>query len=244
MMLNKLMQNNFKKGKSGVYSTEVTSEKQNLIKKVTANKKYELYTLIDKELRKDLKNSKYNPDLIVDLISIKANEDKELDKSIATIFITVEIDATPLNIGDMRYNNLAEILVYANSVGRRDMETVPGNANILAKDLPVYKVGFNVYVDSELDGGIAENTFARLAEDYTLETVFELKGNKNTYKVAIERDQYASRDTITFSEPTGVGISRMIIRNIITLIEIIIMVGIIVISLVVTRRKMSKQTIK
>ena len=238
------MQNNLKKVRVGYIQKKLTSEKQNLIKKVTANKKYELYTLIDKELRKDLKNSEYNSDLIVDLIPIKANEDKELDKSIATIFITVEIDATPLNIGDMRYNNLAEILVYANSVGRRDMETVPGNANILAKDLPVYKVGFNEYVDSELDGGIAENTFARLAEYYTLETVFELKGNKNTYKVAIERDQYASRDTITFSEPTGVGISRMIIRNIITIIEIIIMVGIIVICLVVTRRKISKQTIK
>ncbi len=232
------------KGKSGAFYTEVKNEKQNLIKKVTADKKYELYTLIDKELRKDIKQSAYNPDLIVDLIPIKANESKNLEESMATIFITEEIDATPLNIGDMRYNNLAEILVYGNSVGRRDMETVPGNANILAKDLPVYKVGYNVYVDSELDGGIAENTFARLAEDYTLETVIELKGNKNTYKVAMERDQYASRDTITFSEPTGVGISRMIIRNIITLLEIVIMVGIIVICLVVTRRKLIRKADK
>ena len=33
----------------------------------------------------------------------------------------------------MNYDNLSEVAMYSNSVGRRDMQTIPGNANMIAK---------------------------------------------------------------------------------------------------------------
>ena len=34
----------------------------------------------------------------------------------------------------MNYDNLVEIVMYSNSVGRRDMQSIPGNANLITKD--------------------------------------------------------------------------------------------------------------
>ncbi len=35
----------------------------------------------------------------------------------------------------MNYDNLIEVAMYSNSVGRRDMQTIPGNANMIAKKI-------------------------------------------------------------------------------------------------------------
>ena len=125
---------------------------------------------------------------------------------------------------------MAEVMVYSNSVGRRDLETIPGNAFSLAKEAPVYKVGYNVYVDPEVDEGKAEKMFERLSEDYTLANEIEVEGKTNTFKVSMERDQYAARDTITFSEPTGLYVNRNLVKNIIAIVSIIGMIGIISIT--------------
>ena len=117
------------------------------------------------------------------------------------------------------------------------METIPGNAYSLVKEAPVYMVGFNVYVDPIIDEGIAEKTFDRITEDYTLAKEIDIDGKTHTFKVAMERDQYAARDTVTFSEPTGLLVKRALIRNIINMIATVVMIIVITGTSTVVYRK-------
>ena len=79
--------------------------------------------------------------------------------------------------------------------------------------------------------------FERLAEDYTLENEIDVDGKTNTFKVSMERDQYAARDTITFSEPTGLYVNRNLIKNIVAIVAIIGMIGTISITLYVIGKR-------
>ena len=223
-----------KKADTGIYSTEKAKDEKNLIKVQDKTKKTKLYTLIDSSIRKEQRGSLFNIDLTQELLPKKALDlsymPTDAKNSKAQVFITINELATAENIDRMNYNNMAEVMVYSNSVGRRDLETIPGNAFNLAKEAPVYKVGYNVYVDPEVDEGKAEKMFERLSEDYTLANEIEVEGKTNTFKVSMERDQYAARDTITFSEPTGLYVNRNLVKNIIAIVSIIGMIGIISIT--------------
>ena len=239
--LKELETKELKKTTTGIYSTEKAKDEKNLVKVQDKTKKNKLYTLIDSSIRKEQRNSEFNIDLTQELLPKKAKDlsyiPTDAENSKAQVFITISEIATAENIDRMSYNNMAEVMVYSNSVGRRDLETIPGNAFSLAKEAPVYSVGYNVYVDPEIDEGNAEKMFERLAEDYTLENEIDVDGKTNTFKVSMERDQYAARDTITFSEPTGLYVNRNLIKNIVAIVAIIGMIGTISITLYVIGKR-------
>ena len=43
----------------------------------------------------------------------------------------------------MKMDNLAEVLVYSNTIGRRDVNSVPGNAMAIAKENGFWLAGYN-----------------------------------------------------------------------------------------------------
>ena len=138
------------------------------------------------------------------------------------ISIVTTAQANEEAINNMNYDNLVEIAVYSNTAGRRDMQAIPGNANMIAKDYKAYEAGYKkVYTE--------ENTW---------------KANEVTYDngevVKTERDAYAAVDTITFSEPTGLNIERQTINKIINVILvglIIAAIAIIAVTVVIVFKK-------
>ena len=71
----------------------------------------------------------------------------------AEIHITVrKTAASGVDANQMRIDNLAEVLVYSNSVGRRDINSVPGNAMAIATTEGFWRAGyesFNPDVDTD-----------------------------------------------------------------------------------------------
>ena len=182
---------------------------------------------------------------------------KELDPGDKTsISIVTTAQASEEAIKNMNYDNLMEIVMYSNPVGRRDTTAIPGNANMIAKQEAAYKAGYDrIYEDRLSDE--KKNTLPTEAK----EVVEDENGEKKTYyflsksvaiddsksenelgktSVTTERDAYAAKDTVTFSEPTGLSLERqkanMAIR-IILLSLIIAAIGIMIATVVVVFRK-------
>lgn len=180
---------------------------------------------------------------------------KELDPGDKTsISIVTTAQASEEAIKNMNYDNLMEIVMYSNPVGRRDTTAIPGNANMIAKQEAAYKAGYDrIYEDRLSDE--KKNTLPTEAK----EVVEGENGDKKTYyflakeveiadsksetgkkTVTTERDAYAAKDTVTFSEPTGLSLERqkanMAIR-IILLSLIIAAIGIMIATVVVVFRK-------
>ncbi len=96
----------------------------------------------------------------------------------------------------MNYDNLVEIAMYSNTAGRRDMQAIPGNANMIAKDNRAFMAGY-----------IKSYNSATGEYEFKTQTVTYTKNGENI-TVNTERDAYAARDTVTFSEPTGLSLTR------------------------------------
>lgn len=116
--------------------------------------------------------------------------------STGEIEITTSAQASEEAINNMNYDNLVEIAMYSNSVGRRDMQAIPGNANMIAKDNRAFLAG---YIK-------AYNADTKTYEFKTQTVTYTKDGQSIT--VNTERDAYAARDTVTFSEPTGLSLER------------------------------------
>ena len=116
--------------------------------------------------------------------------------STGEIEITTAAQASEEAINNMNYDNLVEIAMYSNSVGRRDMQAIPGNANMIAKDNRAFLAG---YIK-------AYNADTKTYEFKTQTVTYTKDGQSIT--VNTERDAYAARDTVTFSEPTGLSLER------------------------------------
>lgn len=68
----------------------------------------------------------------------------------AEIHITVrKTAASGVDANQMRIDNLAEVLVYSNSVGRRDTNSVPGNAMAIATTEGFWKAGYESFKPGE-----------------------------------------------------------------------------------------------
>ena len=122
---------------------------------------------------------------------------KELDPGDKTsISIVTTAQASEEAIKNMNYDNLVEIVMYSNPVGRRDTEAIPGNANMIAKQKPAYEAGYDKVAKKDAQGNVTYE--------------FQPKTTKlaNNESVTTERDAYAAKDTITFSEPTGLSLQR------------------------------------
>ena len=176
------------------------------------------------------------------------------DKTSISIVTTAQ--ASEEAIKNMNYDNLMEIVMYSNPVGRRDTTAIPGNANMIAKQEVAYKAGYDRIYEDQLTDDVKNNLPSEAKE-----VVEDENGEEKTYyflpksvaiddsksenelgktSVTTERDAYAAKDTVTFSEPTGLSLERqkanMAIR-IILLSLIIAAVGIMIATVVVVFRK-------
>ena len=131
----------------------------------------------------------------------------------ATIKVVTTQQADPQSVNNMIYDNLVEYAMYSNTVGRRDMQTIPGNANMIAKENPAYLAGYD--------------RVANTADNGTVTYEFRPKSGAkvNGIEVLTERDAYAAKDTITFSEPTGLSLERQRANTVIRIILISLIVA-------------------
>lgn len=145
--------------------------------------------------------SEYNSDLTNEM---KPGESR-------SIMIITSAQANDEAMQNMNYDNLMEIVVYSNSVGRRDMEAIPGNANQIAKQDFAYKAGYLYdYANSE-NGYVPQ--------------IVDVKDGNGTKKIMTERDAYAARDTVTFSEPTGLSLERERIDTTVRVVLVLLLVA-------------------
>lgn len=129
-----------------------------------------------------------------------------------TIKITTSAQANEEAMKNMNYDNLMEIVVYSNTVGRRDMEAIPGNANQIAKEVVAYKAGYQYDYQNT---GYSQQTVE----------VKDTKSDTTKKEITTERDAYAARDTITFSEPTGLSLDRQKINTTVRIILVLLIVA-------------------
>ena len=119
----------------------------------------------------------------------------------------------------MNYDNLAEIVVYSNTVGRRDMKTIPGNSNMIAKQEAAWRAGYSIDYVAKAAANATSDVGYFVANDVTV-----VDGSA-TKAIKTERDAYAARDTVTFSEPTGLSLSRQMINRAVTIILIVLIIA-------------------
>lgn len=207
----------------------------------------------------------FNKDLTKELSTMnlvkEANEEKPTS---AEISIKTQVDLqSSVDLDDMIYDNLAEVLAYSNSVGRRSMYAIPGNAFEIAKieevntteaaaDGGIWNSGHSSNAAKDpvtatiLDGldssGEKANGYEYMQTTKyafnTLKAIDENKSAANGFYVA-ELDADAA-DFVTFTKPTGLGkaMENQVIFIIVMLIALIVLaVGIILITLKVVMVK-------
>ena len=177
--------------------------------------------IFDTESRKNIyvtDNEIFNPSMIADLVPEKAKETG--DATSGEISLTTSVTTTSEeSTDDLLFNNLSEILVYSNTVGRRDSQAVPGNAEIARGEFTA-ATGY-----SEDDGSIIT--------DYA--GAKEVEQNGTEYHLNGERDTDAA-EFVTFTNPTGYTGESIFESNIEYLIAIaigciILATGIVIIKL-------------
>ena len=173
----------------GQPKTDVTAD--GVIKPIVSSKILKMYSTVDDSIASETR-SKYNSNITKELTPESVNA----DESKATMTIVTTSQGSEDAIKNMNYDNLVEIVMYSNPVGRRDTEAIPGNANMIAKQKPAYEAGYDKVAKKDAQGNVTYE--------------FQPKTTKlaNNESVTTERDAYAAKDTITFSEPTGLSLQR------------------------------------
>jgi len=98
-------------------------------KSVLADSKQRLYIENNKSNVLISEDDMYNPSAICKLVPESAAESIN-GKSSGTIRIVTAKNLSQDSSKDDLYNNIAEVLEYSNTVGRRDEMAVPGNAQV------------------------------------------------------------------------------------------------------------------
>ena len=158
--------------------------------------------------------------------------------------------------------------MYSNTAGRRDMYAIPGNANLIAKDSVANMAGYNRYVMNSV-GGTVQSTqqFLKQASDqgrteeelenaareanggmFVSSMVGGVGATSANEPVRLERDAYAARDTVTFSEPTGLSLERQKMNQIVRFILLALTIAaiaviVITVSMVVKKTKYDDKNI-
>ncbi len=173
------------------------------------------------------KDNFYNKKLTKELVPISYEEKEDDEERGEITFITSATIATPDDANNMNYNNLAEVLVYSNKVGRRtfmenvsdteehetikkdekSIATTPGNALEIVKELGFWEAGHtsNLHKSDE---------FAEIDADAT--------------------------EIVTFTEPTGLKYAELLRTHYLQIILVamgILAAGIVVITVRVVKRK-------
>ncbi len=190
--------------KDGQPQTEVKDNK--IMPKTTTRTIKEVYTTKSNDA-KTSEVSMYNTELTTQL---------EPGKS-ASIGIVTSQQGNTQTANNMNYDNLVEIVMYSNTVGRRDMEAIPGNANMVAKELAAFNAGYDRVAEKDTEGNVTGYKFE--PKEVTLGS------GENAKVIKTERDAYAAKDTITFSEPTGLSLEREKINTIIRVILVSLIIA-------------------
>ena len=154
----------------------------------------------------DVYNTRLTSQLVPKTYTPKAGEEGTMYTTSIKIVTTAQANEQAIN--NMNYDNLVEVAMYSNTAGRRDMQAIPGNANMIAKDYKAYEAGYKK--------NYTDDTWYANEIEYTSGTGVD----SQMYKVYTERDAYAARDTVTFSEPTGLSLTRQRINIIVQIILI------------------------
>lgn len=163
-------------------------------------------------------SSKYNSTLTKEL-KPKNYVGEDSDEFYSEIRLTARKEASSgTDANQMRIDNLAEVLVYSNSTGRRDINSVPGNAMVISTTQGMWKAGYN---SIELHKSTASG-------DWETES-------KNWTKYP-ENDAW-SPEYVTVIAPTGIAIRTYIKNNIVPLIILAIAMGAMGIVFVIKQKK-------
>lgn len=147
----------------------------------------------------------FNPSLLSDLIPTSAKSVGE--PTFGEIkMVTSKTSTSEEAAEDLLFNNIAEILTYSNTVGRRDMQSVPGNAEIAR----------------------GEFTAATGYDEISKDLVLDYEGGKEVSNAGTNYHLNGERDTdaaefVTFTDPTGKsGMTSKDRTNLIYLVVILI----------------------
>lgn len=185
----------------------VTDKNSNIIVSTNKNIEYDNTTgrvkyKAEEENVKNINPDKYNEDLTTELAP--ENYTVENTKNNSIIYAWTRKNASSeAEANEMKMDNLAEVLIYSNPTGRRDTDSVPGNAMRVAKKEGFWKAGYNIYKDGEVMDGV----------NFDDENLIGL----------VEDDAYAP-EYVTIIAPTGIALRTFIRNNIFSIIGLIAVV--------------------
>ena len=164
--------------------------------------------------------SKYNSTLTKELMP-KNYVGEDSDEFYSEIRITARKDATSgTDANQMRIDNLAEVLVYSNSTGRRDINSVPGNAMVISTTQGMWKAGYN-----------SKDFWKNITANWETES-------KNWTKYP-ENDAW-SPEYVTVIAPTGIALRTYIKNNIVPLAILVIAIGVMGITFGIKQKKIQE----
>ena len=121
----------------------------------------------------------------------------------------------------MRIDNLAEVLVYSNTTGRRDINSVPGNAMTISTTQGMWNAGYN---SIDLHKSQAQENWETESKNWT------------KYP---ENDAW-SPEYVTVIAPTGIALRTYIKNNIIPITILLLAIGVMGIAFIVKQKKIQK----
>lgn len=160
-------------------------------------------------------NSSYNPRLTKELepVEYASTNGKDLEEnSYSRINLVTRKNVTSgMDADQMSMDNLIEVLVYSNTVGRRDCNSVPGNAMTIATIKGPWCAGYN------------SADFLRKDANW-LEYGDGAERNENNWRMFPENDAFAT-EFVTLTPPTGISMHNYIKKYI---MPIVILLGVII----------------
>lgn len=169
----------------------------------------------------DKARSKYNSTLTKEL-KPKNNVGEDSNEYYSEIHITVRKEATSGDeANQMRIDNLAEVLVYSNTTGRRDINSVPGNAMTISTTQGMWNAGYN---SINLHKAQAQGNWETESKNWT------------KYP---ENDAW-SPEYVTVIAPTGIALRTYIKNNIIPITILLLAIGVMGILFMIKQKKISR----
>ena len=162
--------------------------------------------------------SAYNPYLTTELVPTSYSDDEKENSSVIYV-ITRKNTTSDDEANSMKMDNLAEVLVYSNTIGRRDVNSVPGNAMAIAKENGFWLAGYNSI----------DHYGMRNIDDYT-----NVGGAGAIYDWTRypENDQFAP-EYVTIIPPTGTAYMTIVQKNVVQIVGMCtVLVGLVIIFVI------------
>ena len=162
--------------------------------------------------------SAYNPYLTTELVPTSYSADEKENSSVIYV-ITRKNTTSDDEANSMKMDNLAEVLVYSNTIGRRDVNSVPGNAMAIAKENGFWLAGYNSI----------DHYGMRNIDDYT-----NVGGAGAIYDWTRypENDQFAP-EYVTIIPPTGTAYMTIVQKNVVQIVGMCtVLVGLVIIFVI------------